>query len=212
MKGKSVVFFILALVASFLAATYRWGDSAHSIGLIKASGGEARHPAYLRSGEGSYALIATATVISPYRGDARVVLEGTPRIDHGIYLSGPIVDLGIRRNPELRDNVIHGLQPEDRIALWVVMKPPTIDPVCGMPYEEGFLLASHEGREYFFCSEACAGAFRDDPGKYKDKDKGTITGRYTLAIYDTKTNRPVLRVPVIFTGKGEASDAGGHQH
>ena len=51
MKGKSIIFFILALAASFLAATYRWGDSAHSIGLIKASGGEARHPAYLQSGE-----------------------------------------------------------------------------------------------------------------------------------------------------------------
>ena len=212
MKGKSVVFFILALVASFLAATQRWGDSAHSIGLIKASGGEARHPAFLQSGENSYALIATATVISPYRGNARVVLEGKPHIDHRIYLSGPVVDLGIRRNPELRDNVIHDLQPKDRIALWVVMEPPAIDPVCGMPYEEGFLTASHYGRKYFFCSEACAEAFRDDPAKFKDNDRDTIKGRYNLAFYDTKTNRPVLSVPVIFTGKGEARDAGGHQH
>ena len=212
MKGKSVIFFVIAFVASFLAATYRWGDPAHSIGLIKASGGEARHPAYLRSGEDSYALIATATVIPPYRGDARVVLEGKPHIDHRVYLSGPVVDLGIRRNPELKADVIHGLQPQDRIALWVVIKPPAIDPVCGMPYEEGFLTASHDGKEYFFCSEACAEAFRDDPAKFKDKDRDTIKGRYNLAFYDTKTNRRVLSVPVIFTGKGEARDAGGHQH
>ena len=210
MKANSIIFFTLAVAASFLAATYRWGDSAHAIGVIKASGGEARHPAYLSSAEGGCTLIATATVIPPYRGDARVMLEGKPRIEHGIYLSGPVVDLGIRRNPELRDNVIYGLRPMDRIALWVVMKPPTIDPVCGMPYEEGFLTASHDGREYFFCSEACADAFRDNPGKYKDND--TVKGKYSLAFYDTKTNRPVLSVPVIFKGKGEATHAGGHQH
>ncbi len=210
MKGKNFVFFVLALVASFLAATYRWGDSAHSIGLIKASGGEARHPAYLRSGEDSYALIATATVIPPYRGDARVVLEGEPRIDHRIHLSGPVVDLGIRRNPELRGNVIHGLQPKDRIALWVVMKPPAIDPVCGMAYQDGFLESSYAGKRYFFCTEACAETFRDNPGTYKDND--TVKGKYSLAFYDTKTNRPVLSVPVIFKGKGDAAYAGGHQH
>lgn len=210
MKVKSIVFFTLALAASFLAATYRWGDSAHAIGVIRASGGEARHPAYLTSAEGGCTLIATATVISPYRGDARVILEGTPRIEHEFYLSGPVVDLGIRRNPELRDNVIHGLQPKDRIALWVVMKPPAVDPVCGMAYQDGFLESPYAGKRYFFCSEACAQAFTDSPGKYKDND--TVKGRYTLAFYDTKTNRPVLSVPVIFKGKGEAAHAGGHQH
>ncbi len=210
MKVKNVVFFILALAASFLAATYRWGDSAHAIGLIRASGGEARHPAFFESGESRYALIATATVVPPYRGDARVVLEGKPLIDHRIYLSGPVVDLGLRRNPELRDNVIRGLQPRDRIALWVVMKPPAMDPVCGMAAGDGFLKTSYAGREYFFCEEACAQAFKENPGKYADNDR--VRGRYSLALYDTKTNRPVLRVPVMFKGKGEARDAGGHQH
>lgn len=210
MKVKSIIFFALALAASFLAATYRWGDSAHAIGAIRASGGEARHPAYLTSAEGCCTLIATATVIPPYRGDARVVLEGKPSIEHGIYLSGPVLDLGIRRNPELRDNVIHGLQPKDRIALWVVMKPPAIDPICGMAYQDGFIEASYAGKEYFFCSEACARAFTDSPAQYKDND--TVKGRYNLAFYDTQTNRPVLRVPVIFKGRGEAAHAGGHQH
>jgi YHS domain-containing protein len=210
MKWKGIGCFILALAASFLAATYRWGDSAHSIGLIKASGGEALHPAYLASGKSGYTLIATATVIPPYRGDVRVALEGEPRVAHGIYLSEPIVDLGIRRNPTLRDNVIHGLRPMDRIALWVVMKPPVIDPVCGMAYQDGFIETSYAGKDYFFCCEACAEAFRDDPGKYKDN--AVIKGRYTLALYDTRTNRPVLSVPVIFTGKGGAGNAGGHQH
>lgn len=210
MKIKQVAFFVLAVGVSFLAATYHWGDSAHSIGLIKASGGEARHPALLSGGESGYTLIATATVIPPYRGDARVVLEGEPRIDHGIHLSEPIVDLGIRRNPEFRGNVLYGLRPRDRIALWVVMKPPVMDPVCGMAYAEGFVKASYGGRDHFFCSEACAGAFRNNPAKYEGK--AGLKGRYNLAFYDTKTNRPVLNVPVIFRGKGEKGDAGGHQH
>ena len=123
MKMKRAVFLFLALAASFAGGTYRWGDSAHSIGLIKASGGETRHPSVLRSGEAGYTLIATATVIPPYRGDVRVELEGAPPMDHHVYLSGPVLDLGIRRHPELRENVIRDLQPLDRIALWVVMKP-----------------------------------------------------------------------------------------
>ncbi len=208
MKAKSIVFFLLALAASFLAATYRWGDSAHSIGLIKASGGEARHPAFLSSGEDSYTLIATATVVPPYRGDVRVVLEGEPVMEHRISLSGPIVDLGIRRNPELRGNIIRGLQPMDRIALWVEMKPPPIDPICGMAYTHGFLEVSYAGRPYYFCSEACAEAFSKDPDRYKNNDGAR--GKYTVAFYDTKTGRPVLNVPVLFTGKGDAKDAGHH--
>lgn len=210
MKVKSIVFFVIAVAAALLAATYRWGDSAHAIGLIRAAGGAARHPAYLSSGKESYTLIATATVIPPYRGDARVVLEGEPRIEHGIYLSEPVVDLGIRRNPALRDNVIYDLRPKDRIALWVVMKPPAIDPVCGMAYGDGFIRTAYAGKDYFFCCEACAEAFRADPGKYKDKD--SIRGRYNLAFYDTKNDRPILSIPVIFRGKGEARDAAGHHH
>jgi len=210
MKAKSIFFFILAVAVSFLAASYRWGDSAHAIGVIKASGGTARHASVLASGEGTYTLIATAAVIPPYRGDARVVLEGEPRIDHAIYLSGPVVDLGLRRNPELRDNVICGLQPRDRIALWVVMKPPMTDPVCGAPYRDGFLGVAHEGRDYVFCCRRCAQAFSLEPERYRNNIG--VRGRYRLAFYDTKTNRPVLNVPIEFQGKGESGDACEHGH
>jgi YHS domain-containing protein len=209
-KAKNVLFFVLAVAVSFLAATYRWGDSAHSIGLIKSSGGEARHPSFLNSGESEYTLIATAAVIPPYHGDVKVVLEGEPLIDHRIYLSGPIVDLGIRRNPEIRGNVIQGLQPKDRIALWVVMKPPAVDPVCGMAFMDGFTRISYNDRDYFFCSEPCAEAFAENPEKFKDN--AGIKGKYNLAFYDMQTSKPVLSVPVIFKGKKEAKDAGGHHH
>ena len=210
MKTKTIIFFILAFALSLLAATYKWGDSAHSIGLIKASGGEARHPAFLESGESGYMLIATATVIGPYRGNARVVLEGEPRMDHRIYFSGPVLDLGLRRNPEFRDNVLYNLEPKDRIALWVAMKPPKIDPVCGMTYTEGFHKLSYAGHDYFFCTDDCEEGFTRNPEKYKNNNG--IKGRYNLAVYDTKTNRSVLNVPIVFKGKGAVSDAGHHDH
>jgi len=210
MKAKSIFFFVLAVAVPFLAASYRLGDSAHSIGLIKASGGTERHASVLASGEGTYTLIATAAVLPPYRGDARVVLEGEPRIDHAIHLSGPVVDLGLRRNPELRDNVLCGLQPRDRIALWLVMKPPMTDPVCGTPYRDGFLGVSHEGRDYVFCCRRCAQAFSLEPERYRNNVG--VRGRYRLAFYDTKTNRQILNVPIEFQGKGEAGDACEHGH
>jgi len=39
-----------------------------------------------------------------------------------------------------------------------------------------------------------------------------VRGRYHLAFYDTKTNRPVLNVPIDFQGKGETGDACEHGH
>ncbi len=165
---RKIIFFILAVSISLVGATYRWGDSAHSIGLINANGGKVRHSSSLEGGFGKYVLIATATVIPPYRGDAKVVLEGVPELDYKISASAPVIDLGLRRLPKLKGNILYNLQPGDRIALWVVMKPHAA--------------------------------------------VGSIKGRYSLALYDTKTNQPVLSVPLIFKGKGDESDAGQHQH
>ena len=207
---KKIIFFFVAFGISLLGAIYRWGDSAHSIGLIKADGGGARHPSFLESGKDSYTLIATATVIPPYRGDARVVLEGKPEMDYRIYASGPVVDLALHRRPGFRDNVLYDLRPRDRIALWVVMKPPAVDPVCGMAYRAGFFKYTHKGKDYYFCSEGCISSFKNEPGRYEDRD--SVRGKYTLALYDTKTNKSVMRVPVIFKGKGEMRDAGERHH
>lgn len=207
---RKILFFLLAVCISLLAATYRWTDSAHSIGLIRASGGEARHPSTFGSGKSFYTLIATATVIPPYRGDARVVLEGNPEIDYRIYSSDPVVDLGIRRQPRFKDNVLYDLQPKDRIALWVSMKPPVLDPVCNMAYQDSFTKEQIDGKDYVFCSNRCRDAFKADPEKYKGREY--VRGSYTLAFYDTKTDKAVLRVPLIFKGKGELKDAGEHHH
>ncbi|NTU43434.1 MAG: YHS domain-containing protein [Nitrospirales bacterium] len=81
------------------------------------------------------------------------------------------------------------------------MKPRPVDPVCGMAYEDGFQRYASHGKDYVFCSTGCLEQFRKDPDSYKGKDGAR--GKHTLAFYDTKTNKPVLTVPVIFTGKGE---------
>jgi YHS domain-containing protein len=207
---KKILFFTVAVCISLLGATYRWTDSAHSIGLVKTSGGGTRHPSSLESGKTTYTLIATATVMHPYHGDARVVLEGTPGIDYSIYSSDPVIDLGVRRHPRFRDNVLYDLQPKDHIALWVVIKPPVLDPVCGMKYQEGFLKERPDDKDYYFCSEGCRDAFMKNPRKYMGREN--VRGNYSLAFYDTKTEKPVLRVPLTFTGKGETQDAGEHHH
>ena len=92
---KKIIVFAMAVTVSLVAATHRWNDSAHAIGVIKAGGGTARHPVSLESGEESYMLIATATVIPPYRGDVKVVLEGEPAMEYEIHSSGPVLDLGL---------------------------------------------------------------------------------------------------------------------
>lgn len=210
MKTKNIMFFALAFGISFIAATHRWGDSAHSIGLIAAAGGKVRHPSFLESGKDRYTLIATATVIPPYRGSAEIFIEGMSPSAYQVYLSEPVVDLGVRRHPRIRDNVITGLKPYDRIALWVVMKPPLADPVCGMHYRDGFSKVVYNGRDYFFCSRNCAETFRMEPSRF---DSGrAATGTYVLTLRDTRTEHPVLSIPLLFKGKEEARNASGHQH
>ena len=124
MNLKKITWFVLAVIISFAAATYRWGDSAHSMGLITHKGGKVRHAASFRSGSDNYMLIATATVLPPYRGNARVVLEGKPTMDYKLSLSGPVIDLGIKNIPKLEGDTIYNLAPRTRLALWVRMIPP----------------------------------------------------------------------------------------
>ncbi len=44
------------------------------------------------------------------------------------------------------------------------------DPVCGMHIEseEAAGVAEHEGKTYYFCSQACHEAFQADPSAYLD--------------------------------------------
>ena len=125
---KRILVFLFAAALSVTAAWYRPGDSAHAMGLVSVEGGRARHPVHLPSGKDRYTLVVTGTILPPYRGDARVVVEGEPPLSYSVYGSNPIVDLGLRRRPYFDEPTLTGLQPRDRFTLWVVMRRPELDP------------------------------------------------------------------------------------
>ncbi len=205
MHIKSLITFFLAVLVSLAAATHRWGDSSHAIGLMSANGGKTRHPSFLKNGWDRYTQITTATVLPPYHGDVSVALEGYPSLDYEIRLSAPVVDLGMHRLPVFKDNILYDLQPRDRLALWVHMRAFPRDPVCGMAVRGGDLSLNHKGQTVCFCAKGCLERFKADPERYKSI-KGP-QGRYDLAFYDTRTGQSVLKVPLIFKSKEEPPDA-----
>ncbi len=120
---KKLLVFILAATLSVAAAWYRHGDSAHAMGMISVKGGRALHPVLLPSGRERYTLVVTGTILPPYRGDARITVDGGPPIPVIVRGSDPIIDLGLRRRPHFKDRTLTGLKPNDRFTVWVVMQP-----------------------------------------------------------------------------------------
>ncbi len=120
---KQFLVFIFAAVLSVTAAWYRPGDSAHAMGMVSIKGGRAHHPVHLPSGKDRYTLVVTGTILPPYQGDARLVVEGEPALPFRVYGSDPILDLGLRRRPYFDDQTLTGLQPRDRFTVWVVLQP-----------------------------------------------------------------------------------------
>ena len=121
---KRILTFLCAAALLTAAAWYQHGDSAHAMGMVSIDGGRARHPVHLPSGKDRYTLVVTGTVLPPYRGDARVRVEGEPALSYSVYGSDPIVDLGLRHRPYFEESTLTGLQPRDRFTLWVVMRFP----------------------------------------------------------------------------------------
>ena len=133
---KKILVFMFAAVLSVTAAWYRPGDSAHAMGMVSVKGGRAHHPVHLPSGQDRYTLVVTGTILPPYQGDARVVVEGEPALPFSVYGSDPIIDLGLRRRPYFDDQTLTGLQPKDRFTLWVVLRPP--EPMANGKYNLTF--------------------------------------------------------------------------
>jgi YHS domain-containing protein len=210
MRSRKIITLVAAVAISLAAAAYRFGDSAHSIGLVSLKGGKVRHPFVLEGGQNRYSLIGTATVLPPFRGDVLISLEGLPEIDYDIFLSRPVIDLGLHKLPELRNRTLYGLRPRDRISLWVRLHPPVFDPVCRMKVEEGFLTYRFRTRQYYFCSEVCRNTFLKRPKKYTGKDG--VCGKYNLVFHDTRSGAPVLNMPVRFKGKDEMDGKSRHPH
>lgn len=171
MRVRSLIIFILSASLALTAAGFRFYDSSHAMGMLSLKGGKARHPFHLDPGKSLYTLIATGVVLPPYKGDARVVLEGAPAMSYTIYDSAPIVELGLHRRPRFENGTLFDLQPKDRLALWVVMKP-------GSDNE----LPANSGKA--------------------EEQTNAASPPLTLAFYDTRTNRPLLKIPVAFNAVG----------
>jgi len=125
---KRIIVFMFAAALSVSAAWYRPGDSAHAMGMVSVKGGKAHHPVHLPSGKDRYTLVVTGTILPPYQGDARVVVEGKPALPFSVHGSDPIIDLGLRHRPHFSDNTLTGLEPRDRFVVWVVMRPTESTP------------------------------------------------------------------------------------
>ena len=124
---KTTLAFVAAVGISLPAAVHRFRDSGHAVGRLSAGGGSARHAVQLDPGKRQYAVAVSGIVMPPYRGDARVAVEGHPEMAYEIHRSGPVLDLGIHRKPTFHDGVLAGLEPQDRFTLWVVMRPRHAD-------------------------------------------------------------------------------------
>ena len=133
---KKLLVFIFAAALSVAAAMYRHGDSAHAMGMVSIDGGRAHHPVSLPGGKDRYTLVVTGTILPPYRGDARVVVEGDPAPAYSVYGSDPIIDLKLRHRPYFEDQTLTGLRPKDRFTVWVVIRPP--EDMTGGKYDVTF--------------------------------------------------------------------------
>lgn len=123
MRMKPFLVFLTAVTLSLIAATHRFGDSGHAMGHLSIRGGNVRHAVHLEPGYRQYVVVVTCNVLPPYHGNARVSVEGQPEMDYEVYSSRPVLDLGIRRKPTFDNGVLAGLQPKDRITLWIAMRP-----------------------------------------------------------------------------------------
>lgn len=209
MRSRSIIVFVLAVFLSLAAAVFRWGDSSHAIGLLSVNGGKARHPSHLVSGWDRYTQITTITVLPPYRGDVRIRLAGDQTLDYELRFSKPVVELGLNRRPDFRDNILYGVEPGDRLALWVLMHPFPADPVCGMTVLEETFSTTYRRKIYRFCGQGCLDAFQAEPERYPERV--VPVGTYRLVFEDTSTGKTLLTVPLIFKS-GEASHASSGHH
>lgn len=123
MPAKNILAFIVAVAISLVAASHTFRDSGHAVGILGADGGRARHAVLLDPGRRQYVVTVTGVVKPPYRGNARVVLEGEPQMDYQIHFSRPVIDLGMHHGPSFADGVLEGLEPRDRFGLRIVMRP-----------------------------------------------------------------------------------------
>ncbi len=127
MEKKSVII-IITIVATIAictaAAMYTPPGFGHSVTMVTKDGGISRHPVLLGLNNERYVILVTGTVIPPYRGGFRIVLEGEPKISHKIY-SGfpPPFYLGMNHFHGFRNDTVTNIFPRDKFTLAVYIEP-----------------------------------------------------------------------------------------
>ena len=185
-KLKMTLICILTAGISLFAASYRFGDSAHAIGMLNIKGGKVRHPFQLKSGQERYTLIMTGVVLPPVQGELRVALEGQPAMSYVLYNSEPLVKLGIHRQPDFDKNLLSGVQSGDRLGLWVVMHPQSYD--------------------YLFTETSA-----EDPAEMSSEAGLEKEAPLSLNFYAAASGKKLLGIPVVFTDlEPEGGSHGAH--
>lgn len=191
---KNLFLFLLVASLALLGAGYRFHDSSHSMGLISRDGGRCRHPAVLDAGRGRSVLIVTAAVLPPYRGNARLALEGAPGMEAAVYGTDPPVPLPLHHRPVFRGNGFEDLRPRDRIAFWVVLK----DAVEGT----GPADAAVEAEEPPEGSSCCAFGGSPAVGRASGPENRPEGTRPALVMRDSRSGEKLLTIPILFKQKG----------
>lgn len=192
MKLKTILLFAISMAVCLLAATYRFEDSAHVIGTIKKGGGTVRHPPRLDGEKSRSSLIVTARVIPPYRGNARVVLEGAAGYSYSIHNAEPVIRLPFHHRPAFRDNVYRDLRPNDKVAFWVVLK------------NEGKRKPIQTATVGDGQSDCCFEATEPAPLPAGNGGRPDIKSP-VLAFYDTGSNQRLLTIPLRMSASGGES-------
>lgn len=128
MKIKKLVMIVATVIITFticaIAAMYTPPNFGHSVNMLTKNGGICKHPVLLGFNEDKYVVFVTGTVKAPYKGSAKVVLEGDPKIEYKIYSQyPPDIKLGIHKFHGFKNNTIEDLTPWEKFALAVVVKP-----------------------------------------------------------------------------------------
>jgi hypothetical protein len=194
-KWKTIIIFALAVGVSCGAASYRFGDSAHAIGMLSNKGGKARHGFMIKSGKEGYTLVMTGVVLPPYKGDVNIALEGSPAMRYSIYDSKPIVDLGIHRRPKLEGSLLSGVESGDKLALWVVMTPESDQDLEGL-FEENAAAAPDPSTASELLSDA--------------NHEGDLPLK--LSFYAADSGKSLLQIPVVFADLQADGGSNGAHH
>ncbi|MHB8772581.1 MAG: hypothetical protein ACYC7J_16430 [Syntrophales bacterium] len=197
MKLKSAAVLAVAVGVFMTGATYRFHDSAHAIGRLSLQGGEVNHPVLLHEGKPLYTIIVTGRVAAPYRGDARVTIEGDLPMNYRTHTSEPVIDLGFFRRPQFRGNTLYDLREKDKVALWVVMRS---NPQAGAAVRNSETAAA-DYRDLDCCDVQTGPPPGDGPGTESAQSRK----RLSIAFRDLRSGKSILNVPIIFRGRGESS-------